>query len=307
MISIVLPTFNGEKYIKRAIDSILNQTISDLELIIVNDYSTDSTLQIIYEIAKADSRVHVINNEKNEKLPKSLNIGFSQAKGEYFTWTSDDNIYHIDALEKMQLYLENNKEIDIVYAPYNLINENDEVIGYSSEIDGQYDKLYEGNMIGACFLYKRSVHEKLKGYDEEKFLVEDYDFWLRALRCFRYGFINECMYDYRIHGNSLTERKKNLIEEKTIHLQERELSHAVLPISVRVMLCTRMIQYYYKVDNIGSMRKYMKMLKKVSANDYNKISIAYRIAYWTGIRIAKLGGASISAFQRFRNAHFDII
>ena len=84
-ISIVLPTFNGERYLKSSIHSILSQTFPDWELIIVDDCSTDGTADIIKRYAQSDSRIRVIRNEKNQKLPGSLNIGFSVAKGEYLT------------------------------------------------------------------------------------------------------------------------------------------------------------------------------------------------------------------------------
>ena len=89
-VSIVLPSYNGERYIKESIDSVLNQSFTNWELIVVNDCSEDGTRRIVEEYAQNDSRVTIINNEKNMKLPKSLNIGFEVARGEYFTWTSDD-------------------------------------------------------------------------------------------------------------------------------------------------------------------------------------------------------------------------
>lgn len=85
-ISIVLPTYNGEKYLKQSIESILGQTYTDWELIVVNDCSTDSTQEIIDFYRKKDTRIRTIFNYTNQKLPESLNIGFREAKGEYFTW-----------------------------------------------------------------------------------------------------------------------------------------------------------------------------------------------------------------------------
>ena len=100
-VSIVLPTYNGSAFITEAIDSILNQTFSDFELIIVNDCSTDNTFQLCKDYAQKDKRIKLISNSTNLKLPASLNVGFSYATGEYFTWTSDDNYYKDNAIEKM--------------------------------------------------------------------------------------------------------------------------------------------------------------------------------------------------------------
>ncbi|HXL56803.1 MAG TPA: glycosyltransferase family 2 protein, partial [Chitinophagaceae bacterium] len=98
-ISIVLPTYNGSKYIRTSIESCLNQTFTDFELIIVNDCSTDNTASIIEEYAAKDSRIIIIHNAFNKKLPLSLNTGFDIAKGKYHTWTSDDNYFAPNALE----------------------------------------------------------------------------------------------------------------------------------------------------------------------------------------------------------------
>lgn len=290
MISIVLPTFNGEKYIEKAIIEILHQTYTDFELIIVNDCSTDSTPKIISQYAGKDDRIKVVNNISNQKLPRSLNIGFAQARGEFFTWTSDDNFYHKDALEKMISYLLENPAKDIVYAPYHYIDENDNLISYSEQIDGDVDKLYEGNVIGACFLYKREVHEKLNGYDVEQFLVEDYDFWLRALRHFNYGFIDECLYEYRLHENSLTSQKSSLIESGRILLQERELQLGVPSFEMQKKIIIMLIKYYYQVEDVQNMRKNILKLKQMCPSDFESMSISYKIANKFGIRIAKILG-----------------
>ena len=100
-ISIVLPVYNREKLLPKAIESCLNQTFKDFELIIIDDCSKDKSFEIAKEYAKQDQRIKVIRNEPNKRLPASLNIAFKEARGQYFTWTSDDNLLHENALEKM--------------------------------------------------------------------------------------------------------------------------------------------------------------------------------------------------------------
>src|ERR1017187_1387375 len=101
VISIVLPTYNGSKYIRTSIDSCLHQTFPNFELIIVNDCSTDDTASIVEEYVAKDDRIKIIHNIQNKKLPLSLNKGFEIAKGKYFTWTSDDNYYAPHALQTL--------------------------------------------------------------------------------------------------------------------------------------------------------------------------------------------------------------
>src|SRR5688572_20908989 len=106
MVSIVLPTFNGSRYLAESIESCLAQTYRAWELIIVDDCSTDETPSIIKSFEARDSRIRSIRNQKNLKLPGSLNAGFAEAKGALFTWTSDDNLYRPNALEVMVAEIE---------------------------------------------------------------------------------------------------------------------------------------------------------------------------------------------------------
>ena len=123
-VTIVLPTYNGSKYLRNSIESVIDQTYKDWELVIVDDCSTDETFQIANDFKQKDERIIVIHNCINKKLPASLNIGFQNAHGEYFTWTSDDNIYEKDAIEKMVKYLDANRNIPMVRADMLLIDEN---------------------------------------------------------------------------------------------------------------------------------------------------------------------------------------
>src|ERR1022692_2808232 len=102
-ISIVLPTYNGAAYIRESLDSCLNQTFQDFELIVVVDGSTDNTEAILNSYS--DPRLHVFK-QNNMGLPTALNAGFAQAHGRFFSWTSDDNIYLPEAMAVMWQYLQ---------------------------------------------------------------------------------------------------------------------------------------------------------------------------------------------------------
>lgn len=121
-ISVVLPVYNGEQYIEESIQSVLNQTWQDWELIIVDDCSTDRTPEIIRWYAQQEPRIQVIQNAENQKLPRSLNIGFQCALGDYFTWTSDDNRYKPEAFETMLAYLCAAPEVGLVYCDMDFID-----------------------------------------------------------------------------------------------------------------------------------------------------------------------------------------
>ncbi len=223
MISIVLPVYNGEKYLKYSIESILNQTYKDIELIIVNDCSTDNTSHIIDEYRKKDSRITIVNNTTNQKLPKSLNIGFSHCKGEYYTWTSDDNIMLPSAMEKL-LYDIQKKGADLAFSRCETINSDGKIIG-RTELYNDLNELYCNNIVLASFLYKKEVHDELNGYDVNKFLVEDYDFWLRAYRKFKFYFEPEILYQIRFHSQNLGVTRLEQVKLCKIELLKENLSY----------------------------------------------------------------------------------
>ena len=149
LISIVLPVYNGAEFLNQSIDSIIRQTYTNWELLVLDDCSTDNTPNIVKEYVKKDSRIHYYRNEQNLKLPGNLNKGFSLSKGDYLTWTSDDNMFHDNALEVMYKTITSQK-VDLVYASYNIIDEKGNVVipfGDLYEVD--YDETYQGEEIKA--------------------------------------------------------------------------------------------------------------------------------------------------------------
>jgi glycosyltransferase involved in cell wall biosynthesis len=218
LISVVLPVFNGEKFLSKSIESVLNQTYQNIELIIVNDNSNDNTLNIANQYAEKDSRVKIINNPINKKLPASLNIGHNACKGDFITWTSDDNFYELDTLK---ILLDNliKKEADVVYSNFTLIDDKDEKIREVT-LPG-IENLIFGNVISCCFMYRKEVYQRNNGYNEAYFLIEDYDFWLRASIHSKFYQINQSLYNYRKHEESLTnqiavDEAKNILWKKNI-------------------------------------------------------------------------------------------
>ncbi len=210
-VSIVLPVYNGERYICESIDSILTQTFSDWELVCVNDCSTDNTPKILEAYVRKDSRIRVIHNKENQKLPRSLNIGFAESKGDFFTWTSDDNLYLPEALRSMYDFLNQNINCPMVVTDMENIDEDGKLIGQGPPYDNQ--KLYTENCVGACFLYRRSVREKVGEYDASRFLVEDYDYWLRVRKqCGEIKRISRVLYLYRRHSSSLTAMRQRDVQ-----------------------------------------------------------------------------------------------
>lgn len=218
-ISVILPVYNGEDHVAEAIESVLQQTYNNWELIIVNDCSTDSTSQILESYARKDSRVRVVTNPVNFKLPRSLNEGFRNATGEYYTWTSDDNRYRPNALERLVKALQEDKDAVMVYSDFTLIDDKDNVIRLFEKDEPEIIPFI--NPVGASFLYTREVAEKVGGYDANLFLAEDYDYWIRIWREGKIIHINEDLYLYRLHDKSLTSTRADAIQRQVYKTLEK--------------------------------------------------------------------------------------
>lgn len=216
LISIILPVYNGEKYINEAIISCLNQTYYNFELIIIDDFSNDDSLNIVKRFSEKDGRITVISNNKNLKLPATLNIGHRHVKGDYITWTSDDNILKPNFLESLMASIIESGA-DVIYSNYDVITENGDLKRVHTT--GPTEHILYGNKIGASFLYKKEVFQELKGYDESLFLLEDYDFWLRASIKFKFHHLSDNLYKYRLHSDSLTSDIQLNEDKKVKHAQ----------------------------------------------------------------------------------------
>ena len=218
-ISVVLPVYNGSTYLKGSIESILNQTYSNFELIIVDDCSTDDSSEIAKTYANTDPRVVYFRNKQNLKLPASLNLGFGKATGTYWTWTSCDNLYYKDAFEVMAAELDQDSSVGLVYADRESIDETGKIIGYIPA--GLPDDLIIENVVGACFLYRKDIALKAGLYDLNCFLCEDYEYWLRVGIYTKLKTIHKCLYKYRCHKDSLSYKYKKSVITIGINIQKK--------------------------------------------------------------------------------------
>ena len=253
-VSIVLPCYNGAALLGKAIDSCINQTYKDWELILINDCSTDNTLKVANLYAKKDDRIRVFTNEKNSKLPASLNNGFRKALGEYWTWTSDDNLLHPSMLEEMVRFLDDNKEVGFVVSDYYIIDIDDKIVSEVNIPNDVHLLLPLNNYVGASFMYRKEFALQVGEYNKDLFLVEDYDYWLRLNSVCKLQRLPKCLYSYRKHGGSLTETRKEDIRLKLLELRLNNLKQTE---KLLKNYPQKLALYYYRiVDNLKGKDKY---------------------------------------------------
>jgi len=226
LVSVVLPVHNGARYVTVAIESILNQTYQNLELIIVDDGSIDDTPRILNSY-RDDPRVCIVR-QTNQKLPAALNTGFARAKGEYRTWTSDDNVMLPDMLQELVTFLEQHADVEMVYADQELIDEEGQPLLQSDYCPGYQTppganlicwprdpgelNFVQNNYFGACFLYRAWAGMVVGEYSTALFGFEDYDYWMRMNSLFRARHFGQrhSLYRYRVHRTSLSSRDNEL-------------------------------------------------------------------------------------------------
>ena len=204
-VSVVLPTYNQAGYLPQALDSVLNQTWRDAELIVVNDGSTDGTRRILDEYQRSYGDGLRVIHQENQKLPRALNAGFRLARGEYLTWTSSDNCMLPAMLEVLVDALDRHPQVGLVYADWEVIDEHGAVVDVVRTLDYDRMLLMRTNYINACFLYRRACQEAVGLYDTEYIHAEDWEYWWRISRSFDMMRVPQVLYQYRVHASSLTE------------------------------------------------------------------------------------------------------
>jgi glycosyltransferase involved in cell wall biosynthesis len=214
MISVIIPCYNAEKFVLGSISSILNQSYADLEVLAINDCSTDNTLEILKSIN--DPRLQVHTNAKNLGYLKTVNKLLTLASGDFIAFQDADDISHSDRLNLQLQYMISNPTISILGTNFSMIDNRGRVIRKSNveERDSKLKQvLREGNPFQKpSIMFRKEVYERIGGYREEflifKNISEDYDWILRASHFFNFGNVNasEPLYCYRSVKTSMTKQ-----------------------------------------------------------------------------------------------------
>lgn len=218
-LTVVMPVYNGEKYLREAIDSTLNQTFTDFEFIIINDGSTDSSIKIIKSYS--DERIKLINNAVNKGIPYSRNLGLQLATGEFLTWTDCDDINLPYRFEEQVGFLRNNIEYGVCGSWIKRIGEIKEVIFKAFENPEllKATLLFKPSIPNATAMLRLSkIREFNLLYNTNLPIAEDYDFIFRCSKFFPLTTIQKVLYLYRASETSIMKKFESLeIESSNIH------------------------------------------------------------------------------------------
>ena len=208
-VSIVMTAHNRERYIGKAIESVLAQTHKDFDLLIWDDGSTDNTFAIACEYAKKDSRIRLAAYDHRGPV-KALKEAIADTFGPYLCWVDSDDMLESTAIEETVAVLDGTPAVGMVYTDYRVIDEKDTLKGYGQRCRIPYskDRLLLDFMTFHFRLMRRSLYEQVGGIDDTLESAEDYDLCLKLSEITNFKHLAKALYRYRIHGQSLSHQQR---------------------------------------------------------------------------------------------------
>ena len=226
-VSVIIPCYNAMRFLPKAVDSVLQQTYQDFEIVMINDGSTDRIEA--WADTLEDKRIRFIS-QTNQGLAAARNQGIEQARGDYIAFLDADDLWHPSKLEKQVSVLEEDPDAGLVYTWVLLVDEQDRPLKKIWEISYEGDVwkiLTEGNIIacGSVPMMRSTCVKSVGRFDKLVFLAEDWDFWLRTAAQYPFRVVREVLVYYRNNLDSLSRIQGNDLDEK---LQDIEESYRLL-------------------------------------------------------------------------------
>ena len=280
LVTIIALCYNHERFVEECLQSIINQTYKNIELIIVDDFSTDKSKEIIVAFSQKNIGICCIFNEYNVGNCRSFNQALKIAKGKYIIDLSTDDVLKPNRIEEQVKKFKESDNIGIVFSDAEYIDE------YSNWLGIFYRKnqrIPEGNIyedilkksfiMPSSMMIRKSILDKLGGYDEN-LKYEDFDFWVRSSRRYDYAYVPQILVQQRIlnasHSTKFTQ-KHNLLTpstvqvcEKALLLNETESENRALIIRLKVVL-----RQCVFTENYDSGKQVLLLLNKLKGNNWN--------------------------------------
>lgn len=249
IISVLLPVYNGEKFLKEAIDSVLCQSFTSFELLIIDDGSTDDSCNIV--LGYHDSRIRFLRNEKNIGLINTLNKGLEIAKGNYLARIDADDYMHPTRLEQQVHFLDANKDYVLVGSSVQLVRDGIEIEGdilkyYSDHDDIVFSMSFYCPFIHPSIMLRMGiVRERQLKFDLGYLHAEDYEFWTRIVRYGKVYNLDENLTYYRVHSNQISNVHLDLQKKQMKKIQVKFLNENLLNFNEQEKLCLFFIENSY--------------------------------------------------------------
>ncbi|HEY5588810.1 MAG TPA: glycosyltransferase family 2 protein [Candidatus Paceibacterota bacterium] len=246
--SVIIPVYNSEKYLEMTIKSVIVQTYADIEIVIIDDCSTDSSYDVIKKWGAADSRIRILRNEKKLGVAETRNKGIETALGEYIALLDSDDIWLPEKLEKQISFMEE-KCCSLSYCSYDLINSTDNIFGEPFLVPkmANLSALLKNNFLSCSTIIVRREFF-LNHLFSSEYYHEDYVVWLSMLKECKivYG-INEVLAKYRVMKGTRSANKIKSAKERW------KIYRDLLKMNVFVSI------YFFAFYVYKSLKKYKKI------------------------------------------------
>jgi glycosyltransferase involved in cell wall biosynthesis len=254
LVSIVVPCYNHERYVKETIDSIVNQTYKNIELIVIDDGSKDNSVEVIKKLA--DKYNFTFIHRPNKGLSATLNEGIKLSKGKYFCACASDDIYMLDKIEKQVEFMEANPEYGMCYTNVK-ITDGKKTVEHTRKKIGEltFENLLFNNQIFALsVMIKKDVFNTVGLYDESLY-IEDWDMWLRIANAgYKIGFIEDYLGIYRKHDTNISSNFEKM-EIASEQILNKWKSHTLYQKALTSEFLNRF--KYYSAENKQRALKYL--------------------------------------------------
>ncbi|EGW35873.1 glycosyltransferase [Desulfosporosinus sp. OT] len=206
-VSLVIPTYNHAQYLPYALNSVINQSYANIEVLVIDDGSTDGTAKLVRPYSSIIDYVY----KENGGTPSALNLGLSLATGKYICWLSADDMVIGEKVSKQVGLMESDPSLGFSYTSFMVIDakgkkQYDVNSAYFPDKQEMVTKLMEGCFInGSSVMMRNSALKQIGNFDENLPQAHDYDLWFRFLRHFNCGFLAEYLLAYRWHGENMSQ------------------------------------------------------------------------------------------------------
>jgi len=227
LVTVITSLYDAEKYIEETVESVINQTYENWEMIIVDDCSTDSSRDIVRKFESKDNRIKLIESKTNFGGPaRPRNIGLENAKGKYVAFLDSDDIWLANKLEKQIEFMEDN-DCDIVHTLANVIDENGKVQGPSKGsrvfnklkyIMNNENILFYTNFININTVMMKNSNNIRFTEDKNLVALEDWYFWVEAKKSLKIKLQEKILINYRVHNSSISQRELDLGYRKSLYM-----------------------------------------------------------------------------------------
>jgi len=228
-ISIIIPTYNVQDFIGETLQSVVDQTLSKdkFEVIMVDDASSDKTIEIAQAFAKKYKNIHMFYHDKNQGISKTRNDAIDKSSGKLIALLDGDDILESVALESTTYFMRNNLRVRYSYSGYNKIDSKGIKIGQVASLPFDKKRFFHQNFVGPITCFERTIHDKIGGF-ENRSRIEDWNHALKASKILIAGQIAnnpKFLYKYRIHQNNISKVGYRSMKEAACNTIARFLEH----------------------------------------------------------------------------------